>query len=308
MRRAELVYLVALVGLTIAHGIMSIPFIVDTADIMLSSYSWIMYVFIAVPFLMYFVKTMGYIQRMYAGFHSLSVLAMIVSVMPIFSFIFHLVSAVAGSRSIIKQYGRVKDLYSIKDLRSVRESERLKYGTEDFSDLKEEINPLQEFLKRDVNEHKEEYDGFTERDIDASDYIETEVIVEDSTYSTDDVVRSDMEYLLTIRGEDAVLTDKLSIEDLADLSTILQRTDDSEYDDWDDGTINIIESDVDEGIEDSTDDDDYLDESVVYNESDYEPLQVDDDLVYFDDTTVYDTFNEDDDVEEEITLEDLLNN
>lgn len=252
MRRAEAGYLVVLVILLAMHTLMSFPFIIETGDLLLGPYAWVISIYLFSAVIMYFVKLMGYIQTYYLKFHLLSVAAMVMSVVPIFSAFLHILSAVTGGRVFLLQTKRVQDIYKGLNLKDAREQERMKYGSEEIVEDVDTNSDLKEFLTKDMQEYQDEYQGFTDR-MDA-DTLKQKVIESETLFISDDLHdtnRLELERivnLVTLYGESVL--GKLDDEQLKLYEDWLIEQDDT--DDFDESAIRqddtrpIIYSDFDD--------------------------------------------------------------
>lgn len=252
MRRAEVGYLVVLVILLVMHTLMSFPFIIETGDLLLGPYAWVISIYLFAAVIMYFVKVMGYVKTYYLKFHLMSVAAMVMSVVPIFSAFLHILSAVIGGRVFLLQTKRVQDIYKGLNLKEAREQERMKYGSEELVDGVDVNAELKDFLTKDMQEYQDEYQGFTERlnpDTLKQKASQTETIfVSEGLHDTDDLDVERVVNLVTLYGED--ILNKLDDEQVQLYEDWLVEQDDT--DDFDESAIKqddvrtIIYSDFDD--------------------------------------------------------------
>lgn len=169
MRRVELIYSIVITALIVYHTLFSMPFIVETSDVLLSSNAWVILIPIITTIVVVALRQVRFIRYFYTSFHVVSMLASILSIIPILSFIPHLVAVIVGVRAWADQFSLVRELFFKYDVRQNRMNTFEKYGRERVDEeavIKEhekEMAEVEEFIQRDAEENQEEYQGFEER-------------------------------------------------------------------------------------------------------------------------------------------------
>lgn len=223
MRKYELFYGFLLGFLTLFHGAFSVPFIVETGELILKGNGWILLIFPATYIVALWLKLSGKITKVYHLGHIFSSIVAIMSIFPIIIALFHFVMMIVFGRYTLEQASYYRATYEDSDVKKYRKENRERFGSITFKDPEEEINQeieaqekLKNYLKNDYEKHQEEYQQSTNLNVESSYHVH----ISPEAYSTKQDDINYIKYRYAMLGEDAFKN--MDIEEMTYYTNLLE--------------------------------------------------------------------------------------
>lgn len=299
MRKLEIAYLVYLVAIVISHlyFTFSVVFGQDTVYLMETKFSWVLLIYPIANLFWFVVHYYGFLEQFNKGFHSLSLITFFFAGFPVITSIVQGLAALAGIRYIPKQYKHIQHLNKLYQ-QKLEEMEQLSNWGLDVNtkdDGETEPDTLKQFLQRDIEQHGDEYQDYLNLDEEQAQEIlestvkqgDTKVVVGTKAYDVKEKMRREYDWLIPIYGVQVV--EELSLDELMDLAVeegdyddeeILE---DSDFTETDLEMPSFLERDTqtqESGYNDSSNHEDYSDDTTGELHDDEGHIEDDDDDSY----------------------------